>query len=335
MTYHFDLAKKGISEEKEQNPLGFTVTSFCYVKRDAGGIMKKNGLWLILSLCPLLVNARAIPQSSSFDKRIQSVSYNAMNPTVIKSKMGFITTIVFDEGEPVISAKTGFPDGWQSEIEDNIIYLYPRPVMQKQNNGGNEVNVVIAPILKEWDTNIFVRTTKRIYSFDVQLTQDNPAFVVQYRYPQEQAKKQEEENKNRQQEIEIARKKQMIAKSFEQADSPKNWDYFMRVNDKFDSRRIAPDFAYDNGLFTYLGFNNNKVFSVPFAVKDGEEQSLAFNVETKGNYKVMVIHNVNDKFVLRYGKSVVGIINQSFGKKNRGQKHTSSSKVKRLEVHNE
>ncbi|WGL93961.1 TrbG/VirB9 family P-type conjugative transfer protein [Arsenophonus nasoniae] len=297
--------------------------------------MKKNGLGLMLFLFPLIVNAIAVPQSSTFDKRMQSVSYNAMNSTVIKSKMGFVTTIVFDEGESVISAKTGFPDGWQSEIEDNVIYLYPRPVMQKQNNGENEVDVVIAPILKEWDTNLLVRTTKRIYSFDVQLTQDNPAFVVQYRYPQEQAKKQMEINQKRQQEVEIARKKQLIAKSFEQADSPKNWNYFMRVNDKFDSRRIVPDFAYDNGLFTYLGFNSHKVFPVPFVVKDGEEQSLAFNVEIKGNYKIMVIHNVNDKFVLRYGKSVVGIINQSFGKINIGQKNTLSPQVKRVEVHHE
>lgn len=49
----------------------------------------------------------------------------------------------------------------------------------------------------------------------------------------------------------------------------------------------------------------------------------------------MVIHNVNDKFVLRYGKSVVGIINQSFGKINSGQKNTLSPQVKRIEVHHE
>ncbi|KHG56104.1 hypothetical protein T636_A4481 (plasmid) [Enterobacter hormaechei subsp. xiangfangensis] len=32
----------------------------------------------------------------------------------------------------------------------------------------------------------------------------------------------------------------------------------MRVNEKYDSRRIAPDFAYDNGIFTFLGFNSGK-----------------------------------------------------------------------------
>lgn len=37
MTYHFDLSKEGTSEEKEQNPLGFTVTSFVMSKEMQGG----------------------------------------------------------------------------------------------------------------------------------------------------------------------------------------------------------------------------------------------------------------------------------------------------------
>lgn len=115
----------------------------------------------------------------------------------------------------------------------------------------------------------------------------------------------------------------------------KNWDYFMRVNEKYDSRRIAPDFAYDNGIFTFLGFNSGKVFPAPFAVRDGQEQTLAFNVETKGKYKIMVIHNVNDKFVLRYGNSVVGVVNKSFGKVLTDQRNTSSPAVERVEVNND
>ncbi|WP_186803178.1 TrbG/VirB9 family P-type conjugative transfer protein, partial [Escherichia coli] len=116
---------------------------------------------------------------------------------------------------------------------------------------------------------------------------------------------------------------------------PKNWNYFMRVNEKYDSRRIAPDFAYDNGIFTFLGFSSGKVFPAPTVVRDGQEQQPAFNVETKGKYKIMVIHNVNDKFVLRYGKSVVGVVNKSFGKVLTDQMSTSSPAVERVEVNND
>lgn len=109
----------------------------------------------------------------------------------------------------------------------------------------------------------------------------------------------------------------------------------MRVNEKFDSRRIAPDFAYDNGVFTYIGFNSSKVFPAPFMYKDGKEQTLSFNVQTKGKYKIMVVHSVNDKFVLRYGNSVVGVVNQSFGKIITDQINTASPNVERVEVKND
>ncbi|EFO0422054.1 TriH protein, partial [Escherichia coli] len=56
---------------------------------------------------------------------------------------------------------------------------------------------------------------------------------------------------------------------------------------------------------------------------------------TKGKYKIMVIHNVNDKFVLRYGNSVVGVVNKSFGKVLTDQRNTSSPAVERVEVNND
>lgn len=57
-------------------------------------------------------------------------------------------------------------------------------------------------------------------------------------------------------------------------------------------------------------------------------------METKGKYKIMVIHNVNDKFVLRYGNSVVGVVNK-FGKVLTDQRNTSSPAVERVEVNND
>ena len=40
------------------------------------------------------------------------MSYNGANTTVIRSKTGFLTSVVFDEGEAVISARLVFlPDG--------------------------------------------------------------------------------------------------------------------------------------------------------------------------------------------------------------------------------
>lgn len=300
--------------------------------------MKK--LLALLILIPVLSQAAAVPQSSPYDKRMQSVAYNASNTTVVKSKVGFLTTIVFAHGESVISTKAGFSEGWNTSREDNVVYLSPRPVAQTVDNGdGGTEKRVFQPMVKEWDTNLLVRTTKRIYSFYLVLLSENdknePAFVVIYQYPQEEAKKQKEEMIIAKKQAEEDNNKKRIAQSFEKANAPKNWDYSMRVNEKFDSKKISPDFAYDNGVFTYLGFNANKTFPAAFTFKNNEEQSLSFNVETKGKYRVMIIHSVNDKFVLRYGDSVVGIENQSFGKIIAGQHNTLSESVERAEVKND
>lgn len=291
-------------------------------------------------LLPGLVYSAVTPLPSGFDARMQTVSYNGANTTVIRSKTGFLTSVVFDEGEAVISAKAGFPAGWEITTDDNVVYINPRPVVQEQEGDeGEKLKKVFQPTEKEWDTNLFVRTTKRIYSLDLILLseekQAQPAYVVQFCYPSEIAKKNAEEVRLAKEKQEKLRQKKLISESFEKADAPKNWNYFMRVNEKYDSRRIAPDFAYDNGIFTFLGFNSGKVFPAPFAVRDGQEQTLAFNVETKGKYKIMVIHNVNDKFVLRYGNSVVGVVNKSFGKVLTDQRNTSSPAVERVEVNND
>lgn len=303
--------------------------------------MKYKSLFLFFGvIAPFFVNAAAVPQSSGYDARMQSVSYNAANTTVIKSKTGFLTSIVFDEGEAVISARAGFPAGWEIDKDDNVVYVNPRPVSQEQENAeGEKVKRVFQPVAKEWDTNLFVRTTKRVYSLDLVMLSDeqkiNPAYVVKYSYPEEQAKLRAEEARKIQAQQEEFKNKKVIANNFENADAPKNWNYYMRVNEKFDSRRIAPDFAYDNGVFTYLGFNASKVFPAPFTYKNNKEQTLSFNVQTKGKYKIMVIHSVNDKFVLRYGDSVVGVVNQSFGKILPDQINTASPKVERVEVNND
>lgn len=47
----------------------------------------------------------AIPQASRYDARIQQVVYNPLNVTVVNTRPGFMTTLVFDSDEAVISAR--------------------------------------------------------------------------------------------------------------------------------------------------------------------------------------------------------------------------------------
>jgi type IV secretion system protein VirB9 len=69
--------------------------------------MKKGALIALLMVSH--VCHAAVTAISRFDPRNQVVSYNPQNTTVINSAVGYTTTLVFDDDETVISARTGFP----------------------------------------------------------------------------------------------------------------------------------------------------------------------------------------------------------------------------------
>lgn len=174
--------------------------------------MNKGALIMALLMAAHVCNAAVLPSGSRFDPRNQIVSYNPNNTTIINSAVGYTTTLVFDEDETVISARTGFPQGWAVNKEDNLVYLEVRPVkqtVQKNNTDANgntsseSVSVALDPEneLERWRTNLFVRTTKRNYSMELNARTfrqpEKIAFVVNYQYPQERRKEQAEIEKKR------------------------------------------------------------------------------------------------------------------------------------------
>ncbi len=84
--------------------------------------MNKGALIMALLMAAHVCNAAVLPSGSRFDPRNQIVSYNPNNTTIINSAVGYTTTLVFDEDETVISARTGFPQGWAVNKEDNLVY---------------------------------------------------------------------------------------------------------------------------------------------------------------------------------------------------------------------
>ncbi|EHM4620430.1 P-type conjugative transfer protein VirB9 [Salmonella enterica] len=307
--------------------------------------MKKMTLTLAaLFLCGTgVVSAAALPQGSSYDSRMQQVSYNSRNTTVVHAAEGYVSTLVFADDEDVISTQTGFIKGWNVTKEGNRVYIRVAPVKQpvktvKSGEDGDETvetEQVFQPEDKGWRTNLFVTTTKHFYSLELRLIDngkplDKLAYVVSYQYPQEARRKAEVALAERQRELEQKRLQTTMQREFENAQSPRNWSYFMRVGK--DSRDITPDIAYDDGRFTYLGFSPLKKFPAVFSVNSGNEQIVQSTVQQKGNFKMLVIQQVNPRFVLRAGDKVVGIENQGYGKVIVGDGSTVSPKVERVEV---
>lgn len=86
----------------------------------------------------------AIPQASRYDSRVQQVIYNPQNVTVVNTKPGFVTTLVFDNDEAVISAKPGFDEAWEATPDANRVNVRPVALTQgAPGEDGNTTQVVI------------------------------------------------------------------------------------------------------------------------------------------------------------------------------------------------
>jgi len=297
----------------------------------------KTALALLLLVSANYASAAINPTGSRYDSRNQTVNYNQMNTTVVKSAVGYLSTVVFDDDEKVISADAGFPQGWKVRFDDNRVYLQVVPVTQKvqkkTDSGTDTVDVALDPetALDRWRTNLFVVTTKRNYSIELNAISfkdvNKVSFVVNYQYPQERRKEQAEIEQKRLAEFNKRQEENRINKSLEDAKIPRNWKYYERVAK--GSEYITPDYAYDDGRFTYFGFNPMKKIPSVFVMFGDQETLTNPSITQKGNYTVVVVPQISDRYVLRLGNQVVGVINKGFGQINVPAGETVSQDVKK------
>ncbi|HFE6385907.1 TPA: TrbG/VirB9 family P-type conjugative transfer protein, partial [Klebsiella pneumoniae] len=205
--------------------------------------------------------AAAIPQASRYDSRVQQVIYNPQNVTVVNTKPGFMTTLVFDNDEAVISAKPGFDEAWEATPDANRVNVRPVALTQgAPGEDGNTTQVVIPPNSRDWHTNMLVVTSKRLYNVELNVIDDKsaqqPAFQVSYRYPGEERDKASREATARQREWEQKQQQASVQKALNSAQTPRNWSYTKYPGK--GSFNIVPDFAYDDGRFTFVGFSPSK-----------------------------------------------------------------------------
>ncbi|HFD6683616.1 TPA: P-type conjugative transfer protein VirB9 [Providencia alcalifaciens] len=280
--------------------------------------MKKTIYLLPLWLITASAFGASIPKGSSYDSHIQNVTYNSQNSTVVNTRAGYVTTLIFSDDEEVVEASPGFEKGWQVTPQSNRVKVRPAPITQPVTDvNGMNSNQVFLPTNQDWQTNLFVQTTKRYYSLTLNIIDDDKplnslAYIVKYHYPDDIRKQSDAANQARERELQETRTKAQIEQAFNQATTPQNWDYSKRVAK--GAELITPDFAYDDGRFTYLGFSPQKTIPSPFSVVNGSEQVSTPTFINKDSYRVMVVPLISPQFALRYGDAVVGIENHSYGK---------------------
>lgn len=276
-----------------------------------------------LMLSSFLLNATSfaeeVPRSSNFDTRIQSVSFNAEDIAKINTRLGYITTVVFSENETIDKAITGFDTGWTVESYRNKLFIMPVPVEQQMDLDEEDSlggMMKYQPTAPEWNTNLFVSTNKRNYNMLLNIADacDKHAHMVSFAYHSEDYAK------------------AAMKQSFDSSRRARNCNYFVKAGAK--SNLIVPDFAYDDGEMTYFGFSPAKQLPSIFLLQNKKEQMINYTVEQKGNFKVVVVHNLGKSFVLRSDDMAAGILNKSFGKYVKPYSSTISQEVERVDHSN-
>lgn len=277
---------------------------------------------LFIVLIALNLHALETPKGSKLDARVSFATYNANDVFLVKCKNGYVSMLEFSDEERIINIATGFSNGWELIDKENFLFIKPKAYQINQSEqsmtdeNGEQIEFagssVIEPNAKDWNTNLIVTTNKRIYVFDLVLD-ENINYKVQFSYPQEKKIK---SDIKRMAEEQAAKEKQELAKletETNRVNVPRNWNFMAHINKGSDT--IAPDFAYDDGVFTYLGFSSIKTIPSVFLFDETNKESiLNTHLKKDGNYDVLVIHKTAKCILLRSGDKLVGVFNAGYGK---------------------
>ena len=253
--------------------------------------MKK--LVLALAFFWSFLNALEIPQISKYDRKITYAVFNA---------------------HQVFRIATGFSEGWELTDKGNLLFIKPKAYTTKYIHSenpeeGNAISeIIIDPNPAQWKTNLIVTTNVNMYVFELILNAKEKVYKLSFTYPQKELDNIQKLQAELKKQIEEDR----LDTSLNRVSTPRNWDFYMKVNK--ESENIAPNFAYDDGVFTYLGFDNTKTFPAVFAYELGKESILNTHIKKDGNYDVLVIHKTLPKILLRSGDKVVVIFNRGYAK---------------------
>jgi type IV secretion system protein VirB9 len=239
---------------------------------------------------------------ASKDPRIKHVIYDPNQVVRIDAYPGIATHIVFAKGETIIDHGTGFSKAWE---------LVP-------NGQGGSGHYFLKPKAAAGDTNLFIVTNRREYSFDLVLHKDwrkkmtdnlpvmsRMTYRVVFSYPQDEADR-----------LVKALEKRHVKELLQAGPTPRNWNYTMHVNSK--SWDIAPKMAFDDGRFTYLKFPNNREIPTIYLVAEDKSESI---VNHHVIDDVVVVQRLGREFILRLGPMAVGLFNESYDPDGMAPKH--------------
>ncbi|MEI2298714.1 P-type conjugative transfer protein VirB9 [Ensifer sp. MJa1] len=256
--------------------------------------------------------ALEIPRGASQDSRIRFVDYQPYNITRIIGSLRSSVQVEFASDEEIAHVALGNSVAWEVAPAGNILFLKPR-----ENQ----------PV-----TNLSVVTTRRdgsTRSYQMELTVrdgavevgQNTYFYVKYRYPAAEIERRRQAAAARA--IAAQTKEADNVLAIHEAYGPRNWRYSAQ-----GSHALEPHSVYDNGKVTTFAFvGNQEMPAIYIENSDGSESLVPKSVD--GN--LVLAHAISRKFILRSGRDVLCVFNESYDRAGMNpDTNTSSPSVERV-----
>lgn len=216
---------------------------------------------------------------------IRTETYSPDRVYTVNAKVGRVALVQLEAGETLNrteSAALGLGDSeaWTLGVKGNNILFKPKAEMP--------------------DTNMIIVSDKgRTYVLNLVSRSKAPtSYVLRFRYPDTEAANIRAANSRRAQAFAALNQIPKLP------EKNANTDYWARGD-----KNLVPTAAWDNGRFTYFQFDNGRELPSFYKVMpDGSESLLNTHMESN----TVVVHETAAKFVLRLGRSVLGIDNRGY-----------------------
>lgn len=241
---------------------------------------------IFLTKTAMAALSAAVSFSALADSRIRTETYSKERVYPIYSKVGKAVLIQLEDDEQLKGENSalgmGDSEAWTVGVRGN--------------------NIIFKPKAEKPVTNMIVVSNKRTYAFDLKMAggKHEPTYIMRFNYP-DTARKQQKALRMKQDKA-----LQLLADSgaLHLPEPGNNTLYYGQ-----GSKKLAPTAMWDNGRFTYLRFNNGRDMPTAYRVEqDGTETLL--NTHIEGD--TVVIHEVNEKIILRLGRAVLLIENRGY-----------------------
>lgn len=256
---------------------------------------------VVSAIYSVSANALVIPKPSRLDGRVQTVTYTPYDVFNIHAKVGRAVLVQLEHDERLegdaAALGMGDSEAWNLSVKGN--------------------NILFKPMMPNPDTNLIVTTNKRTYVFQLSIDSNNkqePTYILRFHYPDTVAKNEAKKRAKQTAANDLLYKETGINRKDIDI---KNGEYY-----GFGDASISPTAMYDDGRFTYLEFNHDSELPVVYKrAADGTETLINMHV----NGAAVIVHELAPEFVLRSGRSVLGIKNKQYGS---GTFNASGSTVK-------